>query len=156
MSYNAHPSPVPQDNADDLPPPWIRQFDTNYNTFFYINPSTDPPTTSWTHPNLPAGQAAPEQVQAIQSQGSAVDYMNSASTDTPAHGPSTPGDQSLGQPGERGMGSNMAMNMLMGKMGGNGGHGNQGYGHSSGGGTAAMAGKLASGLLGVSGLIGYS
>lgn len=128
----------------------IRQFDTQYNTFFYINPTTDPPTTSWTHPGLPSGQPAPEQVQALQdatthgqgqdhgqnqNHGSAVDYMNSASVATPSaqggHGPGlggNPGSQGPGVQagsGERGMGSNMAMNMVMGKLGAKpqGGHG---------------------------------
>jgi len=32
--------------------------DSSYNAWFYINPSTNPPTTSWTHPNEAAGAGA--------------------------------------------------------------------------------------------------
>jgi hypothetical protein len=30
---------------------------------YYVNPSSNPPFTSWTHPNLPTGTQHPEQIQ---------------------------------------------------------------------------------------------
>lgn len=113
----------------------IRQFDETYQTFFYINPTTNPPTTSWTRPGLPEGEIHPEQSDAYQfaqsdhGQGAAGDYLNAGSTDSPV--PSGPGYNSdpngqtaaPGGDGERGLGS-----MIGGLMGKQSGYGNQSYG----------------------------
>jgi len=37
-------------DARPLPPGWIAQYDSNYNTWFYVNTRTTPPTSSWSHP----------------------------------------------------------------------------------------------------------
>ncbi|KAI0761750.1 hypothetical protein BC629DRAFT_1597274 [Irpex lacteus] len=41
-------------DARPLPPGWIQQYDRNYNTWFYVNTTTNPPQSSWTHPAGPA------------------------------------------------------------------------------------------------------
>ncbi|KIR31253.1 hypothetical protein I352_06347 [Cryptococcus deuterogattii MMRL2647] len=120
-------SPAPQGDQGDLPPPWIRQFDPNYQTYFYVNPTTNPPTTSWTHPSLAEGQVHPEQAQAIHeaeqtggnNQGEAAKFLNSGSVADPATGSYNQQAQIQGaggqnpETGERGLGS--MVSGLMGK-----------------------------------------
>jgi hypothetical protein len=108
----------------------IRQYDAQFQTFFYINPSTEPPTTSWIHPGMPDGQIHPEQQQALISAqqhqgGSAADFLNSASTDAPAYtgheaqyGQQGQGDgqgqgnEQIAGTGERGLIGNMIGGMI--------------------------------------------
>ncbi|KAJ7638369.1 hypothetical protein FB45DRAFT_902627 [Roridomyces roridus] len=33
-----------------LPPGWITEFDRNYNAWFYVNTTAQPPVTTWVHP----------------------------------------------------------------------------------------------------------
>lgn len=164
MNQDMMHQPPSGPGSDDLPPPWyvpltilsnsyadqsrIKQFNDEYQTWFYVNPTTNPPTTSWTHPSLAPGQAAPEQVHAIQSAigsnngdahgGSAADFMSSAPAQSYDQGqgqyPTTaqPGQAQVGgTDGERGMGTNVAMSMLQSQMGG-GKHNNNGYGGGGG------------------------
>lgn len=105
----------------------IRQFDSNYQTYFYVNPTTNPPTTSWTHPSLAEGQVHPEQAQAIHeaqqtggnNQGEAAKFLNSGSVADPATGSYNQPGQIQGadgqnpEAGERGLGS--MVSGLMGK-----------------------------------------
>jgi len=99
MSYSQYRQNT-QYGDEELPPPWyardpparvalqltsrIRQYDDAYKTFYYVNPTTNPPTTSWTRPGFPEGQAAPEQTQVYDyarnqgRTGSAAEYLNSA------------------------------------------------------------------------------
>lgn len=137
-----------------------RQFDPQYQSYFYINPTTNPPTTSWTHPNAEPGQAHPEQAgvfqAANQSQGGgeAAQYMNAGNTQPPvANAQQYPnsGEQE-GQDGERGLGS-----MLGGMMGGGNqyqqqqsGYGGFGTGMLAGGGAGVGAMLLKEFLGGVS------
>lgn len=107
--------------------PRIRQFDPNYQTYFYVNPTTNPPTTSWTHPSLTEGQVHPEQAQAIHeaeqtggnNQGEAAKFLNSGSVADPATGSYNQQAQIQGaggqnpETGERGLGS--MVSSLMGK-----------------------------------------
>ncbi|ODN80743.1 hypothetical protein L202_02900 [Cryptococcus amylolentus CBS 6039] len=125
-------SPAPQGDQGDLPAPWIRQFDPNYQTFFYVNPTTNPPTTSWTHPSLSEGQVHPEQAQALQesshiggsqgeSGGEAAKFLNSGSVADPSSGSYQQqgqgqiqgADGQSPQTGDRGIGS--MVSGLMGK-----------------------------------------
>lgn len=126
----------------------IRQYDPNYGTYFYINPTTDPVTTSWTRPGLPEGEVHPEQAQALYDArqapgglggpsggGHAAEFLNSGSTadPVPSYTPAPIGEnngdhQGQGQAiqagdGERGLGSMVAG--MMGKMGGQQGYNNQ-------------------------------
>ncbi|WVQ73829.1 hypothetical protein IAR50_003410 [Cryptococcus sp. DSM 104548] len=124
-------SPAPQGDQSDLPAPWIRQFDANYQTFFYVNPTTNPPTTSWTHPSLSEGEIHPEQAQALQefSQsggqddgGEAAKFLNSGSVADPIPRNSGQGqiqgaDGQSPQTGDRGLGS--MVSGLMGKQNNN-------------------------------------
>jgi hypothetical protein len=91
----------------------IRQYDDNYQTFFYINPTTN--ETSWTRPGMPLGQVHPEQSDAWavahQPQGAgghAADFMNAGSTDTPVpgntYGNSGSWGSDVGTPGQTGQG----------------------------------------------------
>ncbi|OXB33429.1 hypothetical protein J007_06898 [Cryptococcus neoformans] len=170
-------SPAPQGDQGDLPPPWIRQFDSNYQTYFYVNPTTNPPTTSWTHPSLAEGQVHPEQAQAIHeaqqtggnNQGEAAKFLNSGSVADPATGSYNQPGQIQGaerqnpEAGERGLGS--MVSGLMGKTNNNNqyGYNQQQYpqqqqqsggskfGFGSGmvaGGAALLAGKLISNVVG--------
>ncbi|KDN50707.1 hypothetical protein RSAG8_01205, partial [Rhizoctonia solani AG-8 WAC10335] len=45
-------SPNGQGNPDSrpLPPGFVTQFDTSYNTWFYINTQANPPRSQWLHP----------------------------------------------------------------------------------------------------------
>ncbi|GMK54963.1 hypothetical protein CspeluHIS016_0200190 [Cutaneotrichosporon spelunceum] len=48
---------------EDLPYPWVREWDEQYKQIYYVNPTTTPPSTSWTHPSCAPGQEHPEQMQ---------------------------------------------------------------------------------------------
>ncbi|BEI79493.1 hypothetical protein CcaverHIS002_0100220 [Cutaneotrichosporon cavernicola] len=48
---------------EDLPYPWVREWDEQFKQIYYVNPTTNPATTSWTHPNCAPGQEHPEQQQ---------------------------------------------------------------------------------------------
>nr|KIR83967.1 hypothetical protein I308_05723 [Cryptococcus tetragattii IND107] len=171
-------SPAPQGDQGDLPPPWIRQFHPSYQTYFYVNPTTNPPTTSWTHPSLPEGQVHPEQAQAIDeaqqtggnNQGEAAKFLNSGSVADPATGSYSQQAQIQGagrqnpETGERGLGS--MVSGLMGKTSNNNQYGYQqqysqypqqqqsggsklGFGTGmAAGGAALLAGKLLSNVIG--------
>lgn len=41
----------------------MREWDEQYKQIYYVNPTTNPPTTSWTHPGMAPGQEHPEQAQ---------------------------------------------------------------------------------------------
>ncbi|CUA75915.1 hypothetical protein RSOLAG22IIIB_01918 [Rhizoctonia solani] len=45
-------APNGQGNPDNrpLPPGFVTQFDTSYNTWFYINTQANPPRSQWIHP----------------------------------------------------------------------------------------------------------
>lgn len=41
----------------------MREWDEQFKQIYYVNPTTTPPSTSWTHPGLAPGQEHPEQLQ---------------------------------------------------------------------------------------------
>jgi hypothetical protein len=65
----------------------VREWDETYKTIYYVNPSTTPPSTSWTHPGMAPGQVHPEQTETTR---------EAESMYAEADGPDG------GQPGERG------------------------------------------------------
>ena len=116
----------------------IRQFDDQYQTFFYVNPTTEPPQVTWTRPGYTDGQAAPEQLDSLQLHqppatggGHASEFFNGGGTDAhPDEGryaaearqatsgiDTGAGDSSRGVDGERGFMGDMAKNAMMQKLG---------------------------------------
>lgn len=102
----------------------IRQFDDNYQTFYYVDPTTNPPRTTWTRPGYNDGQAAPDQVDAMQ--GHAASYF--ASSNDYSHESAQNAEEAkramaeeqqggAGGSGERGFVSSMAKHAIMSKMG---------------------------------------
>lgn len=139
-------------------------------TYFYVNPSTNPPTSTWQHPSLPSGEAAPEQLDALNStpaQGHAAHYLNSTSEDAPlpAAGQyptaSTGNAGTEGPDGDRSIAMAVGMHFAMGKIKekvkeskqnqeGTGDGGSSAGGDKKHTGPIAMLGKKAGDLLGVS------
>ncbi|GMK54376.1 hypothetical protein CspeluHIS016_0109620 [Cutaneotrichosporon spelunceum] len=123
------PKPNTAETSDDLPSPWVRQWDETYNTWFYINPTTTPPTTTWTHPLAKEGEAHPEQVADPQAAAKVAEEF------VAEH----PQDQEAQQVTDRGLGS-----LLMGGSSG----GMSGMGGMGGSSSSAMGGGLGGLLLG--------
>lgn len=108
----------------------IRQFDSNYNTYFYVDPTTNPPRTTWTRPGYADGQAAPEQLDTLRDAqganggGEAAEYFagpqpvshHTAGFAQEAKQAQQGGEAGAGN-GERGFVSSMATNMVMSKLG---------------------------------------
>ncbi len=49
--------------ASHMADPRVREWDEQYKQIYYVNPTSNPPQTSWTHPNCAPGQEHPEQLQ---------------------------------------------------------------------------------------------
>lgn len=112
----------------------VQEWDAAHSAYYYVNTTTNPPTTTWTHPGQSAAPNQPYSPAPQVGGGSATDYMSAppntgtqpyASHDQTQTGSAnqygnSPNDPSLGgADGQRGAGSNMAINMVMGKLTGN-------------------------------------
>ncbi|CAK9786397.1 unnamed protein product [Cutaneotrichosporon oleaginosum] len=120
--------PNAAEQSDDLPAPWLALCSAA-DAWFYINPTTNPPTTTWTHPFAKDGEAHPEQVEDPQA---AVKVVERFAAENP---------EAAQQVSERGLGS------LLGRSSGGMGMGSS---HSSSMGMAgdgSLGGMLLGALL---------
>lgn len=114
------------------------------NSRFYINPSTNPPTTTWTHPNAKEGEPHPEQVADVQKAHSVATQYVEENPEAKAHAE----ERGLGSLlGSALGGSSRPSGMGMGGMGGMGG---SGMGMAGAAGAGGLGGLLLGALMSVS------
>jgi hypothetical protein len=106
-------------------------YDPNHQAFYYVNTTTDPPITSWTHPSLHPS-STPQDTPLEQNPCEAAAYFDThhVAQQEPMHvPPQGPVEQTQGPPngtGKRSLGNmarGMGAAMLSGKMGKNNHHG---------------------------------
>ncbi|WFC98024.1 hypothetical protein MYAM1_000745 [Malassezia yamatoensis] len=151
-----------QGNERPLPDGWVKQFDTNYNQYFYVDTRSNPPRSTWVHPDDEQGKysapsgAPPGQQSSRYGSGSGPGPQSSYQPQQQGYMPQQQGYMAQGgypqqqyvqpvmvqQPYSSGMG------MGSGRFGGMGG-GLGGMGGGLGGlGGGRMGGGLGTGLLG--------
>jgi hypothetical protein len=145
------------------PAPAPAPTDISYATWFYINPSTTPPSTSWTHPHANDGEAHPEQIHAAQTVQAAMQQQpGGPQADANSGGENMSTERGFGESTDRGFGgestdrgfggggsSDRGLGGLLGAMmGGGSSHGSGGMGgmggSSMGGGGMGLLGALLS------------
>ncbi|KAL1413303.1 hypothetical protein Q8F55_001059 [Vanrija albida] len=162
MASNGTVDKTKAHRSDDVPEPWLRQWDEQYGNWFYINPTTEPPTVSWYHPaSLDDDQLA---AAADAAKGAPPAYSPSSSSTRPSQAQQRVSQsQSQSQPQPHVIAQDDANNRFLGapasderrrSWGGSGASGNSSSG--LGAGLAGGAGGLLLGSLLASGRRNHS